>query len=869
MKPAGLFCAVAQSALVAVLVSAAAANAQVTVPLPGRSPAPQPAPAQAPVVVPLPGSPAQPADPLGPNGRPDINPYNRDIDMTVPMMFRARSLGDIGMRLTADDRFLLDTETFLKLARPLLNEPAQTRLEAALTGKRTFAPEDLAGTGVALTYDPATLAIVIIEIDAEQRAIEQLFAPRADDLAYEDLQPADFSAYLNLNLAQSYLWGSGEQQKPTVSMNGAARVGRVVFEGDGRIGNEFGANGETYRFTRGYARLVYDQAEDYRRWFLGDLDPETRGTQSFVRMGGVGVLRQRRRFNAFRSAILQSNRTLVLQRESTVRFVRNGVLYRQLQLLPGSYDFSAFPLIAGSNDVDIEVADETGQIQSLSYQQYLDPIDLEPGDHEYGAYFGPISRSFSASPSYDGPMVFTGFYRKAFIDKPALGLGLQLSEDVQTVTGQTQFVLPGGGRLLLDAGASRSRATGAGYAGGIAYDLFLDRGGLSDSVSIRADWVSRDYANINDPLAFNTIKATLNGQFTHQFTQRFLASLSGSYRLSRRASNDSYRLGAAGYYRLTDRFTVRAGVDYVKTPALLGAGGGFSANIALVFQPDYRRRAEARYESRENSAELSYNQSGLNELDSLGFGAVLGYQDGSARAQAYADYSANRFNAGISHSSFGPSLSDFGQLNVTSARVGTTIAYADGMFGVGRRINDSFILLDGHANLGGRRVVAGQSLARNDYIGRSGGFGAALNNSLGSYAVQSVQYDVEDAPTGYDIGSGVLRIRPPYRSGYAYRVGTDAFVSAIGTLQRAGEPVSLVGGRITLLDVKPGENPQPLPFFTNTVGRFAIGSLLPGRRYLVETYGAGGTTDRSFEFTVPADSDGLMDLGTVSSAAPK
>src|SRR3546814_20396538 len=99
-------------------------------------------------------------------------------------------------------------------------------------------------------------------------------------------------------------------------------------------------------------------------------------------MGGIGVLRQQRRFNAFRSAILQANRQLVLQRESTVRFMRNGSLYREVRLQPGRYDFSSLPLVAGSNDVDIIVTDNSGAVQNLSYQQYLDPIDLEPRPEE-------------------------------------------------------------------------------------------------------------------------------------------------------------------------------------------------------------------------------------------------------------------------------------------------------------------------------------------------------------------------------------------------------------------------------------------------------------------------------------------------------
>lgn len=861
---------------------AGAANAQVSIPLPQQGPkrppqtqtpiAPEPTPAPAPSQSPWPSqdsiAPGIPQLPIGVHGRPDINPYERDIDMTVPLNFQARSLGDIPMRLTADDRFLLETDAFLKLMRPIVNAEAHAALAAQLQGKKDFGPEDLGKNGVQLTYDPSTLAVVVVDVGAEQRAVEDLFAPPRDDINDVNVEPAGFSAFLNLNLNQVYIWEQDRVDPPTINFDGAVRVGRIVLEGDAQLGQRFGGEGDPYVFSRNYARLIYDEAEDYRRWIVGDLDPETRGQQSYVQMGGLGVLRQKRRFNAFRSAILQSNRQLVVQRESTVRFLRNGSLYREIRLQPGRYDFSSLPLIAGSNDVDVEIRDNSGNVQSLSYQQYLDPIDLDPGDYEFGAYLGATSRSFGMAPDYRGPVAFTGFFRKAFLNRPAIGVGFQISEDVQTLTGQTQFVLGNGGRILLDGAASNSKAVGQGFALGGSYEHFIDRGGLADNFSIRADYVSGDYATLGNPEASNTTSIILSGQYTRQFNLKMLATATASYVKGRGNTGDSYRIGVVGNYRMSPKWTLRAGVDYARFSSNFSSGNGVSFNIGLIFQPDYRRRAEARFESRDNLGELSYNQSGLNQLDSLGFGGVIARQDGNARAQGFAAYSANRFEAAVSHGSFGPGLSNIGDINATSVRLGTTLAFADGAFGIGRRINDSFMLLQPHKNLGDRSVVAGQSIAENNYIGRSGPLGAAVNNFLGSYVTQSVQYDVEDPPTGYDIGPGVVRVHPPYKSGYKLRIGTDAFVSAVGTLIRsADKPVSLIGGRVTLLDVKTGENPQPVPFFTNSVGRFSIANLLPGRKYLVETYSHSGTIDRAFEFSVPAESDGLLNLGTVLAGA--
>jgi outer membrane usher protein len=237
---------------------------------------------------------------------------------------------------------------------------------------------------------------------------------------------------------------------------------------------------------------------------------------------------------------------------------------------------------------------------------------------------------------------------------------------------------------------------------------------------------------------------------------------------------------------------------------------------------------------------------------------VATQEPGSAAVAGFADYTGNRFDASLSQASFGRDFGGVTDQQVTTVRIGTALAYAGGAIGVGRRVTDSFAVLYPHPNLGDRRVVAGQSLEAGAYFSRSGPFGAALNGFLTSYVMQPVQYDVEDPPAGYDVGAGVVRVRPPYRSGYALRIGTDDFVSATGTLvDAAGKPVSLIGGRAVALGVKI----DPVPFFTNSVGRFALQNLRPGVTYRVELF---GDSPVSFEFSVPKDNDGLLDLRTVS-----
>ncbi len=157
-------------------------------------------------------------------------------------------------------------------------------------------------------------------------------------------------------------------------------------------------------------------------------------------------------------------------------------------------------------------------------------------------------------------------------------------------------------------------------------------------------------------------------------------------------------------------------------------------------------------------------------------------------------------------------------------------------------------------------MLAGQTLEGNNYLGKSGALGAAVNNALVDYTTQSVQYNVIDPPIGYDVGPGVVRVHPSYRSGYKIEVGTDAFVTATGSLiGPGGKPVSLIGGRVVAVD-RP--DLEPLPFFTNSIGRFGLLGLRPSLRYRVEVYQDGKVVP-AFEFTVPKDTKGLLELKAV------
>ncbi|HEY1073867.1 hypothetical protein, partial [Brevundimonas sp.] len=800
---------------------------------------------------------AEPAAQTAQAPRPNINPYDRDIAMTVPLNFNRRVLGELPVLLTRDDRFIVDSAGFMALIKPLLTPEAQAELADRLKGVESFAPEEINTTGIQLDYDPEQLAVLVLRIDPTKRTVESLFQGGRPEEA--GVAPEDFTAYLNTNLSVSRRQATGDIATPSVFLNGAVRYKNLVFEADVQ-GREDLFSGE-YEVERRYARFVYDQPGEYRRWYLGDLDPETRGRQGYAEMGGVGVSRQRQRFESFRNNILSGGRQLVLQEASTVRVLRNGVFVREFRLDPGQYDLSNLPLETGSNDIQLEIQNDSGRRQAVSYSAYLDSIELEPGDYEYGAYLGVTNAGIFGSPDYSGgEIAFTGFWRKAFENRPAIGIGFQASADVQNLSGQSQLILKNGARARLDASISNADR-GMGYAYALSYDHVLDLGETYDSWTVVADYTSADFATLGNPFGDNPTSWIFTGAYSHQFNEDWLANVSASYRVSRSAVlDDAYSVTATTTYRFTPQWSVQLGAELSDFGSSFGSrGDAVGATIALIWQPRYDRRAEARYSSARNNGSVRYQQSSENRVGALGYSLASTYDDGPSTVSGQVDYIANRFDASLTHAAFGRDFSSVTDEQVTTLRVGTSIATTGRKVAIGRNIYDSFAIVHPHETLGDHSVIVGDNFQAGRFNARSGVLGPALSNVLSSYVNQSVRYDVMDAPLGYDIGDGVLRVRPTYKSGYAIEVGSAAFVSALGRMQgNGGKPLALVSGR-----VRPADQPDAPPelFFTNSVGRFAIQKLEPGKRYRVELF-----TDPavSFEFTVPADNQGLLNLETVT-----
>lgn len=794
-------------------------------------------------VVPFSYSFAQAADNAG------ATESRRSIMLPLPLIFNGSAFGEVAVQIESSGGIAIDAQSLRSELARLLNDNGRQKLDQAIASKTYLIPAELTAIGIGLHYDPARLELVIDRIDNDLRAIEFLGGgEQSTGDQPPTVRPADFSAYLNTTVNIEHVSGSQGIERPDLYLFGAARYHNVVMEIDGGFTDSF-ANGN-YRFYRRAARAVYDDQKNFRRFSVGDLRLAGMSLLQTQLIGGVGVEKSRRIFDPFRPTTSIVGHRIFLESASTVNVLINGAPYRTLDLQPGVYDLSDLPLQYGSNDVKFVIRDAAGREQVESFSNFFDPIDLSPGDDEYSVALGVPARQLAFTPSYGNDPIFIGHYRKAFQNQLILGGAVQIMKDRQVIAGETRIVpqfIPG----AFDFQAATSFGSGTGFAGQFAYRWSSIGSGDGRSASFSLDYRSRNFRLVADPFQSGGRQLNATASYSQFIGPR--TSVSGGLTYS-----DSRALGK--------RKGMFADVNHMFNPRIRGSVGvqydqggrfannfGIRARISVMF--GNRHRADASYESRQNTARISMVRDVEDHVGSLGYGVILQDTPSQKSADVSASYINNRFDARLTVAGSGGDFGGVIQRPAARLQISSSFAFADGVFGIGRPISDSFLLARPHRALKDTEVVVGREMAKGRYEGKSGLLGAAVARNLASYNAQNVLYDVDDVDAGYDIGSGIARVNPSFRSGSVVTVGTDRFVNTLGTLLIDDNPAALASGALTAID---DDGFAPQSFFTNSAGRFSILGLAPGHSYRV-------TLDKgqSFVITVPADNKGLYRTGPV------
>ncbi|MFN3931007.1 MAG: fimbria/pilus outer membrane usher protein [Brevundimonas sp.] len=774
-----------------------------------------------------------------------LNPTGRDIPLGGPLRDGAFIVGEIDYVLTADNRILIETRPLLDLMQALLSPAAWQALATVLGEREQVSTDELGAVGYPVVYDPGTFGLILsINPDARPRNSLSISGGRAS-FQGPVAQPAALSAYVTGFLTSDYVH-VGEDAgfgTPSLLIDSAVRFRGVVLENEATLDGSLVREG---------TRLVYDDPRRTARWTAGDLRPQSRGFSGANPLAGLSLERVYADLDPQRNVQPRGQRAFTLVRPSTVEVFINGRSVQQTRLNPGSYDVSDFPFAQGGNDVRLVIRDDTGVESVVSFSIYFDRSLLAAGLTEFGLYVGSETEFGQDGREYTSEPGASGFYRRGLSDVLTAGANFQVNSRGAVVGGEAVWAAPLG-TIGMDLAVSSVEGVGEGYALNLGYERVFgadEPGARSIAGTFQA--TSESFATPGVDLADNPFAYEAGVTYSQSIGTTQYVSGDVFYSVGRGAREDQGSVRASYGWRANSRLMFNAEAIYEHRRD----EREFGIRFGLTYRLGQYASVSAEVDSRRDRARLGYQTSRGRGVGSWSAAGNLDASESATGANASFTAIMNRAEIGGSHlTSFDAGSGDISDQR-TTLRAGASLAFADGVAAVSRPIYDSFALFRAHRTLGQSAVYV--EPRDNAYTARSGLLGAAVTPELSAYSPRTVTFDVPEAPTGYDIGAGVVQVLPPYRSGYLVTVGSDYSVSATGQLVTAdGGPLRLQAG--LAFEVARPDRPG-VRMFTNGSGRFAVQGLRPGL-WRIE---AGPEGSPSYVIEIPEGADGLVRLGAVS-----
>ncbi len=772
--------------------------------------------------------------------------------LSLPLLREEDVLGEIEVEIDAAGAARFERFTLLRTLGPILSDEGRAKLSEDLVDTDYISARALSELGIEMRFDMSRLEVVIGRLDTNLLPVVDL---ESRNRRLEDreptIQPSGFSTFLNVAGNFEYVDNDGfgtSTPDPDIIAFGATRIGDFALQYEGGLTSlDDGEYGPYRRFVRG----IYDIENRYMRISAGEVQTMSLPLLGTQLIGGVGVERRRRIFDPFEPVFQLGGRRLRINSPSTIEIINNGNLVSTIPVEQGIYDLDQLPLAFGANDVQVVIRDAAGRTTTTDFNYFFDPVDLEVGDYEFGAFAGFVSDLTGLQPSYGGKVGASAFYRRAISPSLLLGGAFQLSEDVQAAAAEIRLVpqiFPG---VIETQLAMSNGDNGIGFATrtGYRWSQAIPQG--SRQISILFDYESNGFELPGQPDLFRQERLSINATYGQSLSPSTFLN-AGISQIIRDTNPGQTTAFADIVHQFTDRLRATGGVQYGRND---GFDTEWGVRVGITFLFDRNSRVNADAQTRRSLYRVGANRGAENRVGAWGYDVGIERNSGSTLADASLQYRGNRFDARLLAQTSGDGFGSVTDNRRAQLQLSTAFAYADGAFGIGRSITDGFALVQPVDGIGGEAIV-GNNLNEGEYLGRSGTFGAAVVPDILGYQTREIVYDIDADGTVFDVGDGNDRVRVATGGGTKILIGNTRFVSAVGTLMIDQEPGVLLVGEVTSRD---DEGFEPLAFYTNSAGRFSILGLAPDKIYLITL-----RDGREFAITVPDTDQGLLRLGTVT-----
>lgn len=794
----------------------------------------------------------------------------------IPMLLDNRPVQNVTI-LIGDDpgtTLRIDADGFLGQLKNTLDPKILDDLKSKSAFERERAwlkLQDLNDAGLDAKFDAQTLELKIA-VPSMLRKVNRISITR--EAAFNEseaaLEPSAVSAYLNANAAQDVQFGSAVQTKGRQPLrsefDAAMNLKNWILEGNVGYVEPFVAASTATQGTawrRGDVRVVRDQPARSLRMSLGDVIFPTSGFQRYQPIGGAAVVTNFS-LQPYRTFTASSNHEIVLKSRSRVRLFINGRPIQTLDLPAGRHDLRDFPFIAGVNNVKLEITDDVGRVETVTFPYVYSDLLLEPGVHQVSYAVGAPSFYDGNYRRYIGSQTLASLsHRYGLNSKLTYGAYLQANRSVGLMGASLTF---GNflGTFTTEAVGTRNALDaryGAGLRFAYLYTDYMESDGTQRTFGASLESKSPGFAMLTDRDAGLTSAYNLNLSYSQQLFSLFSVSTTWGVPIQRNTGESPFSSSTLSialarnwgrgiettlnYLRTADAFTPTQSTFF------------FLLNWAI---PNKNQYVTASANTQDGTGRMEWNYNPTRTVGSTNVGVGVDRSPTTTGADLRVEHQGNRARVGLNHDV------DFtlnGQAtHRSSLRAGAALVMADGHFGVSRPVTDSFALVRTVKDLSSEPVQLNPQ-ANGSFEGRADFFGPGIIPDLVSYRRHSLHAAAPDAPIALGFTEETYSLQPTYRSGTVITLGRERSAFVRGKIHRyGGEPLSLGSGELRALDDKETANRF---LFTNRAGEFSLESMRPGR-YEIQFY------DESLgrlSFEIPKATVGVFDAGILILDPPK
>lgn len=708
--------------------------------------------------------------------------------------------------------------------------------------------------GFRVVYDPQR-ALLRLQVMPESLKGRSLSLDRGNLPAYaEPVAPASHSAFLNMRSGMDYVHesaGPDGRQPVRADFDGAFNVRGWVIEGRADY-----VEGESRPWQRDDMRVVHDLPDRMVRLAAGDLSYPVSQFQSYAPMMGLSVARNFT-LQPYRVTEPTGQESFLIRSPSRVDVIVNGRTVRTLQLEPGPYDISDFPVADGSNDVVLLITDATGNVEEKRFPLLSDRNLLKKGLHEYAYNVGIRSETEDRRIVYDGDRpAFSLFHRYGVDDTLTAGFAAQGDGDVQQA-GLSAVKATPWGTFGADASGSHAADVDMGTAALLSYSFNAPQERRNFSASLQ--YRSTDFSSMGQSRTFNPFAWEAAARFNQAFPRALNVGIGGRYRWARGGDEDSWGYSLNVNRPLSPAVNLGASLQHERAD-----GAGVFFNITWS-PPLSRHSVSASADSLARTQDVRWNWRSAHALRAFQASGGVTRGEDEVRGTGYVGYTGYRGEAAFRHDRAAYRESGGGGESRTDSRshltMGSALVYADGHVALSRPVSNSFLLLSRHRNLKDKTVgINPEGDGAATYQARIDGMGPAVLPDMTPYMYRPVRVDTSNFPPGYDAGKDNYIVLPSYKSGTVLTVGSGANIFADGYLMfEGGDAARFQAGMIRRLDMAGQGAGGGQEFFTNAQGRFRIPRLEAGSYQII----LHDFPDMPVSFAVPDAPPGRYDAGSL------